>query len=127
MISSPTFFCSLQCQIMNVNILIMLTYISYALWFYCFSLPLQIGVALYLLYTQVKFAFVSGLAITILLIPGRTITQTKFPSIFYLFFTYLYASVTGMNLQRSLYSSTLHQFFFDRLRCTILILSKINK
>ncbi|XP_058780381.1 ABC transporter C family member 13-like isoform X2 [Vicia villosa] len=33
------------------------------------SLPLQIGVALYLLYTQVKFAFVSGLAITILLIP----------------------------------------------------------
>lgn len=36
----------------------------------CFSLPLQIGVALYLLYTQVKFAFVSGIAITILLIPG---------------------------------------------------------
>ncbi|CAJ1852919.1 unnamed protein product [Sphenostylis stenocarpa] len=33
------------------------------------SLPLQIGVALYLLYAQVKFAFVSGLAITILLIP----------------------------------------------------------
>ncbi|KAI4355833.1 hypothetical protein L6164_004569 [Bauhinia variegata] len=33
------------------------------------SLPLQIGVALCLLYTQVKFAFVSGLAITILLIP----------------------------------------------------------
>ncbi|XP_017229484.1 ABC transporter C family member 13 isoform X1 [Daucus carota subsp. sativus] len=33
------------------------------------SLPLQIGVALYLLYTQVKFAFVSGIAITILLIP----------------------------------------------------------
>ncbi|XP_044487071.1 ABC transporter C family member 13 isoform X3 [Mangifera indica] len=33
------------------------------------SLPLQIGIALYLLYTQVKFAFVSGLAITILLIP----------------------------------------------------------
>lgn len=33
------------------------------------SLPLQIGVALYLLYTQVKFAFVSGLTITILLIP----------------------------------------------------------
>ncbi|KAH9715829.1 multidrug resistance-associated protein 11 [Citrus sinensis] len=33
------------------------------------SLPFQIGVALYLLYTQVKFAFVSGLAITILLIP----------------------------------------------------------
>ncbi|KAJ7004812.1 ABC transporter C family member 13 isoform X1 [Populus alba x Populus x berolinensis] len=33
------------------------------------SLPLQIGVALYLLYTQVKFAFLSGLAITILLIP----------------------------------------------------------
>jgi hypothetical protein len=40
----------------------------------CFSLPLQIGVALYLLYTQVKFAFLSGLAITILLIPG-TIQQ----------------------------------------------------
>ncbi|GLT38273.1 hypothetical protein SLA2020_125310 [Shorea laevis] len=33
------------------------------------SLPLQIGVALYLLYTQVKLAFMSGLAITILLIP----------------------------------------------------------
>ncbi|ESQ55603.1 hypothetical protein EUTSA_v10024220mg [Eutrema salsugineum] len=33
------------------------------------SLPLQIGIALYLLYTQVKFAFLSGLAITILLIP----------------------------------------------------------
>uniref|UniRef100_A0A2P2M4L9 ABC-type xenobiotic transporter n=2 Tax=Rhizophora mucronata TaxID=61149 RepID=A0A2P2M4L9_RHIMU len=33
------------------------------------SLPLQIGVALYLLYTQVKFAFLAGLAITILLIP----------------------------------------------------------
>ncbi|XP_043706853.1 ABC transporter C family member 13 isoform X2 [Telopea speciosissima] len=33
------------------------------------SLPLQIGVALYLLYTQVKFAFVSGIAITVLLIP----------------------------------------------------------
>ncbi|KAG9455872.1 hypothetical protein H6P81_000380 [Aristolochia fimbriata] len=33
------------------------------------SLPLQIGVALYLLYTQVKFAFVSGMALTILLIP----------------------------------------------------------
>lgn len=33
------------------------------------SLPLQIGVALYLLYTQVDFAFVSGVTITILLIP----------------------------------------------------------
>ncbi|XP_015069978.1 ABC transporter C family member 13 isoform X4 [Solanum pennellii] len=33
------------------------------------SLPLQIGIALYLLYTQVKFAFLSGIAITILLIP----------------------------------------------------------
>ncbi|XP_047963792.1 ABC transporter C family member 13 [Salvia hispanica] len=33
------------------------------------SLPLQIGIALYLLYIQVKFAFVSGIAITILLIP----------------------------------------------------------
>ncbi|XP_057968870.1 ABC transporter C family member 13 isoform X3 [Malania oleifera] len=33
------------------------------------SLPLQIGVALYLLYTQVRFAFVSGIAITIVLIP----------------------------------------------------------
>ncbi|XP_022714739.1 ABC transporter C family member 13 isoform X2 [Durio zibethinus] len=33
------------------------------------SLPLQIGVALYLLYTQVKLAFMAGLAITILLIP----------------------------------------------------------
>nr|QVT92351.1 ABC transporter [Salvia miltiorrhiza] len=33
------------------------------------SLPLQIGIALYLLYIQVKFAFVSGIAITVLLIP----------------------------------------------------------
>ncbi|CAL9010883.1 unnamed protein product [Prunus brigantina] len=33
------------------------------------SLPLQIGVALFLLYTQVKFAFVAGIAITISLIP----------------------------------------------------------
>ncbi|GAB4850548.1 ABC transporter C member 13 [Ancistrocladus abbreviatus] len=33
------------------------------------SLPLQIGLALYLLYTQVNFAFVSGVAITVLLIP----------------------------------------------------------
>ncbi|TYJ33792.1 hypothetical protein E1A91_A05G126500v1 [Gossypium mustelinum] len=33
------------------------------------SLPIQIGVALYLLYTQVKLAFMAGLAITILLIP----------------------------------------------------------
>ncbi|CAK7336312.1 unnamed protein product [Dovyalis caffra] len=33
------------------------------------SLPLQIGVSLYLLYTQVKFAFLSGLAIIIILIP----------------------------------------------------------
>ncbi|XP_047341674.1 ABC transporter C family member 13 [Impatiens glandulifera] len=33
------------------------------------SLPLQIGIALYLLYTQVKFAFLSGITITIFLIP----------------------------------------------------------
>ncbi|XP_059642397.1 ABC transporter C family member 13 isoform X2 [Cornus florida] len=33
------------------------------------SLPLQIGGALYLLYTQVKYAFLSGITITILLIP----------------------------------------------------------
>ncbi|XP_024972697.1 ABC transporter C family member 13 [Cynara cardunculus var. scolymus] len=33
------------------------------------SLPLQIGIALYLLYTQVQFAFVAGITITILLIP----------------------------------------------------------
>ncbi|XP_065007832.1 ABC transporter C family member 13 isoform X1 [Musa acuminata AAA Group] len=33
------------------------------------SLPLQIGVALFLLYTQVSFAFISGLTITVLLIP----------------------------------------------------------
>ncbi|KAI4331178.1 hypothetical protein MLD38_029388 [Melastoma candidum] len=33
------------------------------------SLPVQIGVALYLLYTQVKFAFLSGFALTVLLIP----------------------------------------------------------
>ena len=36
------------------------------------SLPLQIGVALFLLYTQVKFAFVAGLAVVILLIPSKT-------------------------------------------------------
>lgn len=34
------------------------------------SLPLQIGVALYLLYTQVNYAFLSGLAITVILMPG---------------------------------------------------------
>ncbi|KAJ9559656.1 hypothetical protein OSB04_004816 [Centaurea solstitialis] len=33
------------------------------------SLPLQIGIALYLLYTQVQYAFVAGITITILLIP----------------------------------------------------------
>ncbi|KAL8232301.1 hypothetical protein R6Q57_002079 [Mikania cordata] len=33
------------------------------------SLPVQIGIALYLLYTQVQFAFVAGITITILLIP----------------------------------------------------------
>ncbi|XP_051148072.1 ABC transporter C family member 13 isoform X1 [Andrographis paniculata] len=33
------------------------------------SLPFQIGVALFLLYQQVKFAFVAGVAITVLLIP----------------------------------------------------------
>uniref|UniRef100_A0A803MC08 ABC-type xenobiotic transporter n=1 Tax=Chenopodium quinoa TaxID=63459 RepID=A0A803MC08_CHEQI len=33
------------------------------------SLPLQIGIALYLLYTQVSFAFVAGITITVLLIP----------------------------------------------------------
>ncbi|GAB2293670.1 ABC transporter C member 13, variant 2 [Dionaea muscipula] len=33
------------------------------------SLPLQISIALYLLYTQVNFAFLSGVAITVLLIP----------------------------------------------------------
>ncbi|PSS06452.1 ABC transporter C family member 13 like [Actinidia chinensis var. chinensis] len=33
------------------------------------SLPFQIGVALYLMYTQVKYAFLSGITITILLIP----------------------------------------------------------
>uniref|UniRef100_A0A7N0ZU15 ABC-type xenobiotic transporter n=2 Tax=Kalanchoe fedtschenkoi TaxID=63787 RepID=A0A7N0ZU15_KALFE len=33
------------------------------------SLPLQIGIALYMLYTQVRFAFISGVAIIILLIP----------------------------------------------------------
>ncbi|KAM7257289.1 hypothetical protein ACFE04_013030 [Oxalis oulophora] len=41
------------------------------------SLPLQIGIALYLLYTQVQFAFVSGLAITILLIPVNKWISTK--------------------------------------------------
>ncbi|KAL2628814.1 hypothetical protein R1flu_013500 [Riccia fluitans] len=33
------------------------------------SLPLQMGVALWMLYTQVKFAFVAGLGVIILLIP----------------------------------------------------------
>jgi hypothetical protein len=34
------------------------------------SLPLQMAVALGLLYMQVKFAFLAGLAVIILLIPG---------------------------------------------------------
>lgn len=56
--------------------------------YYCFSLPLQIGVALYLLYTQVQFAFVCGLTITILLIPGicllmDLIRQWYFSQLFY--------------------------------------------
>ncbi|CAM8929378.1 unnamed protein product [Rhodiola kirilowii] len=33
------------------------------------SLPLQIGIALYMLYTQVRFAFIAGVAIIVLLIP----------------------------------------------------------
>ncbi|XP_057825504.2 ABC transporter C family member 13 isoform X1 [Cryptomeria japonica] len=33
------------------------------------SLPLQMGIALFLLYTQVKFAFLAGLAVIVLLIP----------------------------------------------------------
>ncbi|KAF8732976.1 hypothetical protein HU200_015328 [Digitaria exilis] len=41
------------------------------------SLPLQIGVALYLLYTQVNYAFLSGLAITILLIPVNKWISTR--------------------------------------------------
>ena len=46
------------------------------LFFYCtYSLPLQIGIALYLLYTQVSFAFVAGVTITILLIPGNHISS----------------------------------------------------
>ncbi|XP_038982338.1 ABC transporter C family member 13-like isoform X1 [Phoenix dactylifera] len=44
------------------------------------SLPLQIGVALYLLYTQVSFAFVSGVAITILLIPVNKWISTMIAS-----------------------------------------------
>ncbi|KAG0475640.1 hypothetical protein HPP92_015326 [Vanilla planifolia] len=41
------------------------------------SLPLQISVALYLLYTQVSYAFVSGIAITVLLIPVNKWISTK--------------------------------------------------
>ncbi|XP_008659190.1 ABC transporter C family member 13 isoform X2 [Zea mays] len=41
------------------------------------SLPLQIGVALYLLYTQVNYAFLSGLAITIILIPVNKWISTR--------------------------------------------------
>ncbi|KAL6606766.1 hypothetical protein ACP70R_042419 [Stipagrostis hirtigluma subsp. patula] len=44
------------------------------------SLPLQIGVALYLLYTQVNYAFLSGLAITILLIPVNKWISTRIAS-----------------------------------------------
>lgn len=48
-------------------------FLTNPIFFYeCFSLPLQIGVALFLLYTQVKFAFVAGIAITISLIPGTS-------------------------------------------------------
>lgn len=39
------------------------------------SLPLQIAVALGMLYIEVKFAFLAGLAVVILLIPGE-----RFPS-----------------------------------------------
>lgn len=41
------------------------------------SFPLQIGLALYLLYTQVNYAFLSGLAITILLIPVNKWISTR--------------------------------------------------
>ncbi|TVU12290.1 hypothetical protein EJB05_45926, partial [Eragrostis curvula] len=41
------------------------------------SLPLQIGVALYLLYMQVNYAFLSGLAITIILIPVNKWISTR--------------------------------------------------
>ncbi|KAG8093776.1 hypothetical protein GUJ93_ZPchr0012g20484 [Zizania palustris] len=44
------------------------------------SLPLQIGVALYLLYTQVNYAFLSGLAITIILIPVNKWISTRIAS-----------------------------------------------
>lgn len=37
-----------------------------------FSLPLQMAIALGLLYLQVKFAFVAGLVVIILLIPGTS-------------------------------------------------------
>lgn len=41
------------------------------IWFTVISLPLQMGIALWMLYMQVKFAFVAGLGVIILLIPGR--------------------------------------------------------
>ncbi|PUZ61890.1 hypothetical protein GQ55_4G314200 [Panicum hallii var. hallii] len=44
------------------------------------SLPLQIGFALYLLYTQVNYAFLSGLAITIILIPVNKWISTRIAS-----------------------------------------------
>ncbi|XP_039119671.1 LOW QUALITY PROTEIN: ABC transporter C family member 13 [Dioscorea cayenensis subsp. rotundata] len=44
------------------------------------SLPLQIGVALCLLYTQVNYAFLSGFALTVLLIPVNKWISTKIAS-----------------------------------------------
>ncbi|KAI4962999.1 hypothetical protein ZWY2020_020539, partial [Hordeum vulgare] len=41
------------------------------------SFPLQIGLALYLLYTQVNYAFLSGLTITIILIPVNKWISTR--------------------------------------------------
>ena len=41
------------------------------------ALPLQIAVALYLLYQQVGFAFIGGLIFTILLVPLNQLVATK--------------------------------------------------
>lgn len=59
-------------SICNIQLISMLVILQQ---FYVFSLPLQIGVALCLLYTQVNYAFLSGFALTVLLIPGDGVSK----------------------------------------------------
>ncbi|KAA3489391.1 ABC transporter C family member 13 isoform X5 [Gossypium australe] len=84
------------------------------------SLPIQIGVALYLLYTQVKLAFTAGLAITILLIPvNKWISE-------------LIASATEKMMKQKDESQTAasqmvyFQMFFGRIRRTGELLAHIR-